>query len=126
MNWRIKTEREFIQDYGESWRNKLRSPSWVADMDYLFGKPLSDEDATKIHKEETGYRKSWFSFLTSGPTVWTIGTKMIIIDGPYPTDDAVYPTESPTPSKPTALKTAPAVKITLLGDQEFITVNQFN
>jgi hypothetical protein len=80
----------------------------------------------RIHKEETGYRKSWLTFLTSGPTVWTIGAKMITMDGPYPTDDAVYPTESPTPSKPAALKTAPAVKITLLGDQEFITVNQFN
>lgn len=119
MNWRIKTEREFIQDYGESWRARLSAPSWVTDMDYLFGKPITVEDATRIQANETGYRKSWLTFLTSGPTTWTIGAKMITMDGKYPT-------ESPTPSKPTALKTAPAVKITLLGDQEFITVNQFN
>ncbi len=34
---RIKTEEEFIKEFGEDWRNKTQRP-FTKSMDYLFGK----------------------------------------------------------------------------------------
>lgn len=39
--YRFKTELEFIQEYGESWRH-IYSLDWSRDMDYLFGLPVPE------------------------------------------------------------------------------------
>ena len=41
MNYRIKTEKEFKREFGENWHKKVCC-SWVKDMDFLFGRRLSE------------------------------------------------------------------------------------
>lgn len=38
-NYRIKTEKEFIKEYGNNWRNLVKS-NFPEKMDYLLGKKL--------------------------------------------------------------------------------------
>ena len=56
IKYRIKTESEFINEFGEDWRNERRGDfsCFVGSMDFLFGQEI---DITKydIFKYENGY-----------------------------------------------------------------------
>lgn len=50
----IKTEEDFISEFGEDWRNTIEY-KWVSpEMDYLFGLGISKADHSKILKKITG------------------------------------------------------------------------
>ena len=47
MKYRFKTKKEFIQEYGEDWRKRIRF-GWNPRMNFLFGLPVEDAFANKI------------------------------------------------------------------------------
>jgi len=56
---RFKTEEEFINEYGEYWRDKVLY-TWGNKMDHLFNKKLSDSFFTLyIKKVECLYFNNW-------------------------------------------------------------------
>ena len=49
--YRIKTEEEFEKGFGANWR-RIVDYHWADDMDYLFGKRLSDKDSEDIQNSD--------------------------------------------------------------------------
>lgn len=45
---RIKTEKEFIKEFGENWYDNVKY-SWDRDMDYLFNYKLTEEECERFN-----------------------------------------------------------------------------
>lgn len=53
LKFRIKTEEEFIEEYGENWRKQV--PAWVNGMErYLFGKDIPISENLKALQQFMG------------------------------------------------------------------------
>lgn len=59
MKYRIKTEEEFIREFGIGWKQKYHW--WSDEMDYLFGKELSKEDYQQLQTDgDIHINKKWW------------------------------------------------------------------
>lgn len=47
MKYRFKTKKEFVREYGEDWRKRIRY-GWNPRMNFLFGLPVEDAFANKV------------------------------------------------------------------------------
>lgn len=58
---RIKTEQEFIEEYGEDWRNRI---SWTTStsMDYLFGLTLTKKQEEELKSRKRTSSGSWLIY----------------------------------------------------------------
>ena len=77
--YRFKTQREFIDEFGEDWKYKVEN-GWDGEMDYLFGREITYEDWSNI-QSSSGFNKYWF-----GNTInhkWSI-SKDMVTDKPLP------------------------------------------
>jgi hypothetical protein len=85
----IKTEEEFIKEFGEGWKVKTNWSERDA-MDYLFGVELSQEDYYEIQKTKNGlYKKDWFSHkCPHKDTDWYI-YKDMVKEVPFPAIESV-------------------------------------
>jgi hypothetical protein len=86
MSWRIKTREEFISEFGSM--NKIPG-SWNSSgqMDYLFGRPLSDDQVKQILEEKSTIflpRED----MSTGESTWYISTSMIT---EYGYDPIIFP-----------------------------------
>jgi hypothetical protein len=68
----IKTEKEFIDEFGESWRKK-NEVIFPVKMDYLLGHEITKEDYDNILKSNPSFMKDW---LGDG-RVWSIAPYMV-------------------------------------------------
>jgi hypothetical protein len=87
--WRIKTKPEFIAKFGKAWASTVKA-SWNEDMNFLFGIPLTSEEAYGIQNQPSGK-----FFQKQGPTgtSWSVSMDMIT-DKPLPEGEAVAITET--------------------------------
>lgn len=69
---RIKTEKEFLKEFGEDWRAVV-DWNYRGKMDHLFGVELSEQD-TKFFEESIGEDPH----LCSPSLVWRINRKMLV------------------------------------------------
>lgn len=72
MKYRIKTEEEFVKEFGSNWREEIHL-GWAEHMDYLFGKPIIDKTFKKVNNidSNTIYR-------TNDGSQWNISKDMIM------------------------------------------------
>lgn len=73
--YRIKTEKEFIQEFGKEYYNKI---DWVQSMDYMFGRKLNE---LKILSDEVINEQNFLEFRCNSILVETgfhIDNRMII------------------------------------------------
>ena len=87
--YRIKTEEEFTQDFGEDWRHSVTIDSfgagWNPKKDVLFGKEVPEniilrlKEATKDKKGAEKMRKhtEWHMLINSSSYHWRISWNMI-------------------------------------------------
>lgn len=88
-NYRIKTEEEFIIDYGKEWRDVIKY-GWSSHMDMMFGKRIPDRLITGILSGESKVIKA--ASLLNMPRSklhrdcnirdWNISTDMIVKTDP--------------------------------------------
>jgi len=84
-NYRIKTEQEFIDEYGFNWKEKV---SWSSKdyMNYLFGEKLTDIVTPDLYDTVLDGVKGYMSFKTNysretqDDTEWVINSKMYKFD----------------------------------------------
>lgn len=57
-NYRIKTEEEFINEFGDNWRSKTEA-YFTHSMDYLLGKELNEEQINEYKKNGNFYIDGW-------------------------------------------------------------------
>ena len=65
---RIKTEQEFIKEYGKDWRNCV-GWNWEGRMDYLCGKELSENEVERILKHKSLCKDYWTIEITDTVTL---------------------------------------------------------
>jgi hypothetical protein len=77
--YRIKTEEEFIKEYGEKWRVCCDEFSFINDMDYLLGKTIELSEEKINSSIKTLYNTKYFTILKSDVhEYWFISMKYII------------------------------------------------
>lgn len=73
--YRIRTEEEFVAEYGDSWKSKCNG-GWNSKMDELFGREISFEDYKRIICSPTQRCYTEFEGITKG---FSIATDMIVV-----------------------------------------------
>lgn len=84
--WRFKTNREFVAEYGMGWTAKVKG-GWNEDMAFLFGRPLTSEQAYGIQNMPPD---RYYQYEDKTGQDWAISTDMIT-DMPLLESDEMKP-----------------------------------
>ena len=81
-NFWFKTEQEFKEDYGPSWRKALPA-TWPTTMDYLFSQELNT-----FRTDNAGTESFWITdHMQGGNRSWKINVEMLLEKGVFRTVD---------------------------------------
>jgi len=70
QRYRIKTKEEFVEEFGENWRSEIEL-GFVNDMNFLFGRELTEDEKNRISTEDMTIRSDDSSIS------WSISEDMI-------------------------------------------------